>query len=95
VDDIVEGIVRAAARTTGFHIWNLGGSQPVMLDAMIARLRAGSAGKRSSTGSHRSPETSAAPSPTSRGRGGSSTGRRGVSFDEGIDRFLLWFAERA
>src|SRR5262249_33042124 len=32
VDDIVEGIVRALDRTSGFHVWNLGGSSPVLLN---------------------------------------------------------------
>ena len=41
VDDIVEGIVRAADRLRGFRIWNLGGSHPVSLADLVARLAAG------------------------------------------------------
>jgi UDP-glucuronate 4-epimerase len=38
VDDIVEGIVRAARRVEGFRIWNLGGSHPVLLRDLVAGL---------------------------------------------------------
>src|SRR5262249_10308445 len=38
VDDIVEGIIRAIERARGFHIWTLGGSQPVLLRDLIAKL---------------------------------------------------------
>jgi UDP-glucuronate 4-epimerase len=40
VDDIVEGIVRAIERVRGFRIWNLGGSNPLPLSELIARLGA-------------------------------------------------------
>jgi UDP-glucuronate 4-epimerase len=95
VDDIVEGIVRAAARTTGFHIWNLGGSQPVTLDAMIARLARGLG--RDAIIDRKPPQ----PGDVRRTFADVTRARREldwtprVSFDEGIDRFLLWFAERA
>ncbi len=41
VADIVDGIVRALDRARAFHIWNLGGSQPVLLNDLIARLARG------------------------------------------------------
>ena len=41
VDDIVEGVVRAVERATAFHIWNLGGSHPVVLNDLIARIARG------------------------------------------------------
>jgi UDP-glucuronate 4-epimerase len=41
VDDIVEGIVRAADRIEGFRIWNLGGSHPVSLADLVAKIAAG------------------------------------------------------
>jgi UDP-glucuronate 4-epimerase len=41
VDDIVDGIVRTLDRTTGFHVWNLGGSQPVLLRDLVDRLGRG------------------------------------------------------
>jgi UDP-glucuronate 4-epimerase len=41
VDDIVEGIVRATARVRGFRIWNLGGSAPVLLNDLVAKLAQG------------------------------------------------------
>jgi UDP-glucuronate 4-epimerase len=41
VEDIVEGIVRATARIRGFRIWNLGGSAPVLLNDLVAKLAQG------------------------------------------------------
>jgi UDP-glucuronate 4-epimerase len=38
VDDIVSGVLRTLDRAAGFHIWNLGGAQPVMLNEVIAGL---------------------------------------------------------
>jgi UDP-glucuronate 4-epimerase len=38
VDDIVEGIVKAAERIRGFRIWNLGGSHPVLLRDLVAGI---------------------------------------------------------
>jgi UDP-glucuronate 4-epimerase len=35
VDDIVDGIIRALDRATGFRIYNLGGEDPVRLDHLI------------------------------------------------------------
>jgi UDP-glucuronate 4-epimerase len=40
VDDIVEGVVRAAERVKDFRIWNLGGSHPVSLAELVSRLAA-------------------------------------------------------
>jgi UDP-glucuronate 4-epimerase len=41
VDDIVDGVVAALDRATGFHIWNLGGAHPVVLKDLIDRLARG------------------------------------------------------
>ena len=87
VDDIVDGIVRAVDRVEGFQIWNLGGSHPVTLTELVARLAAGSASRRGSSACRRSPGTWTAPGPTSPGRTGSSAGRRRSSLDEGLARF--------
>jgi UDP-glucuronate 4-epimerase len=38
VDDIVDGIVRAARRVQGFRVLNLGGSHPVLLRDLVAGL---------------------------------------------------------
>ncbi|HJQ99449.1 MAG TPA: SDR family NAD(P)-dependent oxidoreductase [Candidatus Polarisedimenticolaceae bacterium] len=94
VDDIVEGIVRAARRTTAFHIWNLGGSHPVTLDAMIARLARGLS--RTPILDRKPPQ----PGDVKRTFADISRARREldwqprVPFDEGIDRFLAWFGEK-
>jgi UDP-glucuronate 4-epimerase len=40
VDDIVEGVIRAADRVRGFRIWNLGGSHPASLADLVGRLAA-------------------------------------------------------
>ena len=41
VDDIIDGVVAALDRATGFHIWNLGGAHPVLLNDVIERLARG------------------------------------------------------
>jgi UDP-glucuronate 4-epimerase len=38
VTDIVDGIVRALDRTTGYHVWNLGGSEPLSLADLISKI---------------------------------------------------------
>jgi UDP-glucuronate 4-epimerase len=95
VDDIVEGIVRAASRTTAFHVWNLGGSHPVTLDAMIGRLAQGLG--KTPVIDRRPPQ----PGDVQRTWADVSRARREldwaprVGFDEGIDRFLDWFRRSA
>lgn len=44
VDDIVRGVIAAFDRMTGFHVWNLGGSNTVRLSELI-RLISGALGK--------------------------------------------------
>jgi UDP-glucuronate 4-epimerase len=95
VDDIVEGIVRTVERASAFHIWNLGGSQPVRLDAMIERL---ARGLRATPRIERRPSQ---PGDVARTWADVNRARREldwspqVAFDDGIDRFLAWFgAER-
>ncbi|HXV75406.1 MAG TPA: GDP-mannose 4,6-dehydratase [Candidatus Polarisedimenticolaceae bacterium] len=41
VSDIVEGIVRALDRSTGYHVWNLGGSQTTTLGDLVRKIAAG------------------------------------------------------
>jgi UDP-glucuronate 4-epimerase len=41
VDDIVGGIVLALEKIRGFRIWNLGGSQPLALSALVEKIAAG------------------------------------------------------
>jgi UDP-glucuronate 4-epimerase len=93
VDDIVEGVVRAIDRTKTFHIWNLGGSQPVLLNDLIERLarsmdvtprlerhpmQAGDVERTWADISRAQRELSWAPA---------------VGFDEGLRRFTVWFKE--
>jgi len=95
VDDIVEGIVRAAERTSGFHVWNLGGSHPVTLDEMIARLARGLS--KEAILDRQPPQ----PGDVRRTYADIARAQRDldwrpeVGFDEGIDRFLAWFSEKA
>ncbi len=91
VDDIVDGIVLAVDRATAFHTWNLGGSQPVALDDVIARL---ALGLRVEPRIRRLPpqpgdvdRTWADVSRTKRDLGWSPR----TSFDAGMDAFLAWF----
>ena len=92
VDDIVDGIVRALDRATGYHIWNLGGSRPIALNEVIARL---------SRGLGRAPELQRLPpqpGDVERTFADVTRARRDLDwapltgFDEGMDSFLAWFA---
>jgi len=38
VADIVEGIVRAMERSTGYHVWNLGGSSTITLSELVHKI---------------------------------------------------------
>jgi UDP-glucuronate 4-epimerase len=40
VDDIVDGIVRSMERCSGYHIWNLGGSNTITLSELVAAIAA-------------------------------------------------------
>jgi UDP-glucuronate 4-epimerase len=91
VDDIVEGIVRSLDRARGFHIWNLGGSHPVLLNELIARL---------ARGLNRSPEIRRLPLQAGDvDRTWADVGRAkrdldwapATSFDRGMDAFFEWF----
>jgi UDP-glucuronate 4-epimerase len=93
VDDIVDGIVRALTRADGYHIWNLGGSSPVLLNDVIARL---------SQGLGRTPELQQLPpQPGDVERTFADVGRARrdlgwapvTSFNAGMDSFLAWFAK--
>jgi UDP-glucuronate 4-epimerase len=95
VDDIVDGIVRALDRATAFHIWNLGGSHPVVLNDLIARL---------ARGLGRTPDLRRLPpqpGDVERTWADVSRAKReldwapGTSFEKGMEAFLEWFeAER-
>lgn len=95
VDDIVDGVVSALDRTTGFHIWNLGGAHPVVLKDVIERL---------ARGLGRSPDLRPLPpqpgdvertwADVSRAKRELAWAPR-TSFERGMDLFLAWFeAER-
>ena len=38
IDDVVDGVLRAVDRATGFHVYNLGGSRPIELLDLVSRL---------------------------------------------------------
>jgi UDP-glucuronate 4-epimerase len=95
VDDIVEGIVRALDRASGFHIWNLGGASPILLNDLVARLARGLAVdpkiRRMPMQAGDVARTWADVSRAERDL----AWHPKVGFDEGIERFLDWFrAER-
>jgi UDP-glucuronate 4-epimerase len=95
IDDIVEGVVRALLRGDGFHVWNLGGAQPVVLNDLIAGLarrmkreprvkrlppQAGDVERTWADVSKAKRELDWAPA---------------TRFEEGLDAFVAWFlAER-
>jgi UDP-glucuronate 4-epimerase len=96
VDDIVEGIVLALSAARDFHVWNLGGSSPVLLRDLVDRLARGLAVE---------PKISRLPmQPGDVDRTWADVGKARrelgwqprVPFDEGIEKFLAWFrAERS
>jgi UDP-glucuronate 4-epimerase len=93
VSDIVDGIVRAMTRASTFHIWNLGGAKPVLLNDLVERLarglgvtprvtrlpmQAGDVDRTWADVSRAKRDLDWAPS---------------TGFDEGMDRFVAWFKE--
>jgi UDP-glucuronate 4-epimerase len=91
VDDIVDGIVRALARANTFHIWNLGGSHPVILNDLIACLSRGLG--------HTPIRRQLPPQPGDVERTWADVSRAkqelgwtpGTSFECGMDSFFKWF----
>ncbi|HEX8201036.1 MAG TPA: GDP-mannose 4,6-dehydratase [Isosphaeraceae bacterium] len=91
VGDIVDGVVRAIDRCRGFHLYNLGHSQPIELRAMIAAL-AEALGKTPSLerlpeqpGDVRQTYADITRAQTELGYAPS------TPFDEGLARFVAWF----
>lgn len=91
VDDIVDGIVAAAERVRGFRIWNLGGSSPVTLSAMIAAIGKGlGTDVRIELHPMQAGDVERTWADVSRAASDLEWSPR-VGFDEGISRFLDWF----
>jgi UDP-glucuronate 4-epimerase len=91
VDDIIEGVVSALDRVTGFHVWNLGGAHPVVLADLIDRL---------ARGLSRSPAIRRLPfQPGDVDRTWADVSRAkrelawepSTSFERGMELFLAWF----
>ena len=96
VDDIIDGVIAALDRATGFHIWNLGGAHPVLLSEVIERLARG-LGRTPAI--RRLPPQ---PGDVERTWADVSRAKRELawaprtSFESGMDSFLAWFeAERS
>ena len=96
VDDIVEGIVRALDRCHGWHVWNLGGSHPLPLSALVEKL---SRAMNVRPSIRRLPMQ---PGDVERTWADIALARRDLEweprtdFDDGLERFLEWFrGERA
>ncbi|HEX4823353.1 MAG TPA: NAD-dependent epimerase/dehydratase family protein [Candidatus Polarisedimenticolaceae bacterium] len=91
VDDIVEGIVRAIERTRGFHVWNLGGSSPILLNELVERIA------RGLDVAPRIRRLPMQPGDVLRTWADIGAVRRDldwqprVTFDDGMSRFLSWF----
>lgn len=91
VDDIVDGIVLATERVRGFRIWNLGGSSPVTLSAMIAAIARGlGTDARIEIRPPQAGDVERTWADVSRAASELGWSPR-VGFDEGISRFLDWF----
>ncbi|MEW4566551.1 GDP-mannose 4,6-dehydratase [Tautonia sp. JC769] len=94
VGDIVDGVVRAAERCKGYHIYNLGHSEPIELREMIAVLGR-ALGKEPVI--DRQPEQPGDVRQTfadiSRARGELGYDPS-TPFEVGLDRFVSWFRSR-
>jgi UDP-glucuronate 4-epimerase len=95
IADIVEGILRAHEHCRGYHVWNLGGSRTITLAELIAKIatRLGV--------SPRIRRLPAQPGDVERTWADVTRVQRDLGFvpriaiDEGLDRFVEWFRERA
>jgi UDP-glucuronate 4-epimerase len=95
ITDIVEGIVRAADRATGFHVWNLGGSRTMRLADLVRKIadRLGTPARvrRLPVQPGDVDRTWADVSRVRHELDWSAT----VEIDEGLDRFLDWFRRQS
>ena len=93
ISDIVEGIVRAIDRSSGYHVWNLGGSHTITLAELVAKL-SGRLGVRPKIR-----ELPMQPGDVDRTWADISRARRDLDWaprldiDHGLDRFVEWFLE--
>ena len=91
VRDVVEGIVRATERTTGYHVWNLGGSHTITLGELVSKI----AGRLGLT--PRIKMLPAQPGDVDRTWADITRARRElgwsprIDIDRGLDMFLEWF----
>ena len=91
VSDIVDGIVRALDRCSGYHVWNLGGARTTRLDELVRQIAAGLGVPMHVT--HRP----AQPGDVERTWADVSRAdveldwRPGVTIDQGLEQFLGWF----
>ena len=91
VDDIVDGILLAAERIRGFRIWNLGGSSPISLSAMIDAIARGlGTPARRELLPMQPGDVERTWADVARASDELGWSPR-VGFDEGISRFLDWF----
>ncbi|HZP27014.1 MAG TPA: SDR family NAD(P)-dependent oxidoreductase [Dehalococcoidia bacterium] len=96
IDDIIAGIASAIEKPmSGYHVFNLGGGQPVELDHVVSLIEA-HLGKRAAV--RYKPVPPGEPTLT---RADFSRARQMLSFqprvgiEEGIERFVRWHLERA
>jgi UDP-glucuronate 4-epimerase len=91
VDDIVEAVVLALERCSGYHVWNLGGAQTVSLAVLVEKI---AAGLGVAARVRRLPEQ---PGDVARTWADVARAERdlgwkpAVDIDDGLGRFLDWF----
>ena len=94
VDDIVDGIIAAMDRLTGYHIWNLGGSRTVTLAGLIDMIS-----KRLDTRAQVEVQPMQ-PGDVDRTWADTARSRQElhweprIGIEEGLDRFVAWFRSR-
>ena len=91
VSDIVQGIVRALGKCSGYHVWNLGGSRTIALRELVERIARGLGV------TPRVRVLPAQPGDVERTWADVSRAREdldwepAVGLDQGLERFLEWF----
>ncbi len=94
VSDIVEGIVQAMERCSGYHIWNLGGSKTIELGQLVEKIASKLGVERRVKQLPMQPgdvDLTCADVTRSRNELGWTPA---VEIDQGLDLFLNWFEKR-
>ena len=93
VSDIVEGILLALERATGYHVWNLGGAHTTRLDELVHKIASGLGVPARVTRLAAQPGDMARTWADVRRAEAELGWTPRVPFDRGLELFLDWFRE--